>query len=194
MTYETAEGLGSGSLMYRPNSQQCLAKAPLDLSHANIMSSLYLNQKAILSSLSVSEVGKRHGRTDGRTDNMQFLVWHGSQNLCQTMIEKQLSIFLSLQKVFNNAVGGASHTGLQEEQWTSSFLQVRLLHPVSVHHHLTLCHIQGILWWVRNSVMTDCANIGAFISVRFVCFGCRLHIQVNTCSIWSCLWVERSWF
>ena len=26
-----------------------------------------------------------HGRTDRQTDNMQFLVWHGSQNLCQTI-------------------------------------------------------------------------------------------------------------
>ncbi len=31
--------------------------------------------------------------------------------------------------------------------------------------------------------MTDCANNGSFISVRFVRIGCRLDIQVHTCSI-----------
>ena len=31
--------------------------------------------------------------------------------------------------------------------------------------------------------VTDCANNGSFISVQFVCIGCRLHIQVHTYSI-----------
>ena len=45
-------------LMNRPNSQQCPAKAIID--HTDTW-------------------------TQRQTDNMQFFVWHGSQNLCQTI-------------------------------------------------------------------------------------------------------------
>ena len=33
-----------------------------------------------------SQIGGQYAQTDRFMDNVQFFMWHGSQNLCQTMI------------------------------------------------------------------------------------------------------------
>ncbi len=40
--------------------------------------------------------GQTDGQNDGLTDNMQFFVWHSSQNLCQTMIHTVVPAFHTL--------------------------------------------------------------------------------------------------
>ncbi len=70
-------------IMNRPNGQQCLAKPITD--HTSLW---WFNTKVLFRTRQ-TDVGHKPivpASQHGLTDNMQFFVWHGSQNLCQTMI------------------------------------------------------------------------------------------------------------
>ena len=84
--------------MNRPNGQQCLAKTIID--HSSLWwlnRNVHRNETALLECPST-----RHARTHGQTDNMQFLVWHGSQNLCQTItsLTQQSTLSVGRNTVF----------------------------------------------------------------------------------------------
>ena len=65
--------------MNRPNGQQCLAKT-IELKeavHEELDGSTDLQQ--------YNREMSDKSQTDRLMDNMQFFIWHGSQNLCQTI-------------------------------------------------------------------------------------------------------------